>query len=99
MMTRFPNPYSALTWRHSILILTLLAGSLSTVSSSASSAPQPKYKIIGYVGGRTNIYSIGAEKLTHINYAFALVSKEGRTDVQESERARTPEPASGAEGA
>jgi len=33
--------------------------------------------IIGYVFARTNIHDIGADKLTHINYAFALVSKDG----------------------
>src|SRR5262245_42141829 len=80
MITRFPNLkrcYSVLTWRRLVLIFALLAGSLGTVLSSAPPAPQPKYRIIGYVGGRTNIYGIGAEKLTHINYAFALVSKEG----------------------
>ncbi len=79
-MTRFPNLKrlsSAPTWWRIVPILTLLVGSLNAVLSSATSAPQPKYKIIGYVGGRTNIYGIGAEKLTHINYAFALVSKEG----------------------
>ncbi len=76
-MIRFPYLYFAPTWWRPILSLTLLACGLSTILSTAASAPQPKYKIIGYVGGRTNIYTIGAEKLTHINYAFALVSKEG----------------------
>ena len=33
--------------------------------------------IIGYVFGPANIHGISAEKLTHINYAFALVSKDG----------------------
>jgi chitinase len=71
------HSYSAPTWWRTVLIVALLAGGLSTALLSAPSAARPKYRIIGYVGGRTNIYGIGAEKLTHINYAFALVSKEG----------------------
>jgi chitinase len=79
-MTHSPDPrrsYPAPTWRRTLLIVALLACGLSTAILSAPSAARPKYKIIGYVGGRTNIYGIGADKLTHINYAFALVSKEG----------------------
>jgi len=60
-----------------VLSLTLLAGALGAVFPSARPAPKRKHKIIGYVGGRTDMYRIGAEKLTHVNYAFALVSPEG----------------------
>jgi len=31
------------------------------------------FKIVGYVRGRADINAIGAEKLTHINYAFANI--------------------------
>src|SRR5581483_8644680 len=63
--------------RFSVQFSVLLALSLTAALSSATSAPRPKYKIIGYVGGRANIYAISAEKLTHINYAFAQVSPAG----------------------
>ena len=48
-----------------------------TVCANVSSAKQPKYMIVGYVFRSSNIHGIGADKLTHINYAFALVSKDG----------------------
>lgn len=44
--------------------------------ATGADAPDP-YRIIAYVTGRTDIPSIGAEKLTHINYAFGHVSPTG----------------------
>jgi chitinase len=35
------------------------------------------YRILAYVGGRTDIWTVDAEKLTHINYAFARVNDDG----------------------
>lgn len=35
-------------------------------------------RLIGYVTGRTEMWRVDAEKLTHINYAFAQVNDEGR---------------------
>ena len=61
-------------------ILLLAAGGCAPASSpspAVRSADPPRYRIIGYVGGRTDIRRIGADKLTHINYAFARVSPEG----------------------
>lgn len=46
-------------------------------SANPQTARPSTYRIIGYVGGRTNIHRIGAEKLTHLNYAFAVVNKDG----------------------
>lgn len=38
----------------------------------------PRYRVIAYVfGGRADYQRIGAHKLTHINYAFGLVSPDG----------------------
>lgn len=79
-MIRFPKlkcRYSAPALWRLALSSTLLASGLFAMLSNAAPAPRPKYKIIGYVGGRTNIYGISAEKLTHINYAFAQVSAAG----------------------
>jgi chitinase len=55
----------------------MLLGTCHTARPKVSSAEQPKYMIIGYVFGPAEVYAMSAEKLTHINYAFALVSKEG----------------------
>lgn len=35
------------------------------------------YRIVAYVRGKAEIHKIGAQKLTHINYAFGKVSPEG----------------------
>ena len=43
------------------------------------------YRIIAYVGGRTDIPHIGAEKLTHINYAFAQVNDSGEVVLRDPE--------------
>lgn len=37
----------------------------------------PRYRIIAYAFNDTDIPRMGAEKLTHINYAFGLVSTDG----------------------
>ena len=41
------------------------------------------FKIVGYVRGRADINAIGAEKLTHINYAFAKVNPLGVIDFED----------------
>lgn len=43
----------------------------------------PKYRVIAYVRGKADISRIGAEKLTHINYAFALVNEAGEMYFQD----------------
>jgi chitinase len=40
-------------------------------------AVAPKLKVIGYAMGRVDFSRVHAEKLTHINYAFGLVSTNG----------------------
>jgi chitinase len=40
-------------------------------------AVAPKLKVIGYAMGRVDFSRLHAEKLTHINYAFGLVSTNG----------------------
>jgi chitinase len=63
----------------------LLAASLLFLTGCASTAPTPAphdYRVIAYVRGRTDIARIGAEKLTHINYAFGKVSPEGEVVIE-----------------
>ncbi len=57
-----------------LLLALLLAGCRSFMPDVA---PDRKFRIIGYVRGLADIQAIGEKKLTHINYAFALVSPEG----------------------
>ena len=60
-----------------VLALSLLAGAYRAAGQNRAPAEAPRYRIIGYVSGRTEIHRVGAEKLTHINYAFARVSDGG----------------------
>jgi chitinase len=78
-MTRISScRYSCLPgWLRLVLVVVVLFATYNTTCANASSNRPPKFRIIGYVFSRANIYGIGAEKLTHINYAFALVSKDG----------------------
>ena len=61
---------------------TCLCAFLVLALPRAASAEGPKYRIIGYVYGVENIHAIAAEKLTHINFAFALVSKDGEVVLE-----------------
>src|SRR6185369_3274255 len=56
--------------------LLLIIVGVQTVLTNAA-APRARYRIVGYVGSRTNIYAISVEKLTHVNYAFATVTPQG----------------------
>lgn len=57
----------------------LIAG---CATASLSSRP-PKYKIVAYImGARVDISQIGAQKLTHINYAFGLVNTNGEAFIR-----------------
>ena len=60
-----------------LLIVIALCGTCSSAEPDVLSARQPKFMIVGYVFGPIEIHNISAQKLTHINYAFARVSNEG----------------------
>ncbi|MGH9971480.1 MAG: hypothetical protein ACREBG_27300, partial [Pyrinomonadaceae bacterium] len=72
-------------WFRVIFVFVVLLGTYDIARPDSSAAKQPKFMIIGYVFGPTNIYDISAEKLTHINYAFALVSKDGEIVLNNTE--------------
>ncbi len=59
-------------WERTLAMALLLAG-----CRSLAPAPHPDYKIVGYVRGRADINAISAEKVTHLNYAFAKVNPDG----------------------
>lgn len=66
--------------RWTLILLALV--SLSTTGCSTfgmfgTTPREPRYRVIAYVRGRAEIHRISPRKLTHINYAFAVVSKEG----------------------
>ena len=65
----------------SLLYVFVLSGVfLSACQSSRVAAPAEDaypYRILAYVGGRTEIWTVDADKLTHINYAFAHVNDSG----------------------
>jgi chitinase len=46
-------------------------------------APHRKFRIVGYVRGRADINAISAQKLTHINYAFARVNPLGLVELED----------------
>lgn len=58
--------------RFSLLALALFLTACATVPPPAA-PPQPKFRVIGYVSGRTDPETIDARRLTHLNYAFAKV--------------------------
>jgi len=67
-----------------LLVLALAASGCRTVIFDPPWARPPRYKIIAYVfGGRADIHRINARKLTHINYAFGLVSEQGEIVFRE----------------
>lgn len=64
---------------------------MMVITAGCATVPAPdsrEYRVIAYVRGKADIPRIGAEKLTHINYAFAKVSPEGLVVLED--------PASGA---
>lgn len=44
--------------------------------AATQTVEEPRYRIVGYVGGRAEIWRVDARKLTHINYAFAQVNDD-----------------------
>jgi chitinase len=59
------------------LVFAMMFGLSANVLSHVSYIARPKFRIVAYVFGPLDIPAISARKLTHINYAFAHVSKEG----------------------
>lgn len=71
----------------SILISGLIASACGT-SSGLLATKSPPYRIVAYLyGGRAEIHRISAMKLTHINYAFALVNEAGELYFRETDEA------------
>jgi chitinase len=64
-------------WFRWLLVFVTLLGQSAAAYPNMPPAKEPKYRIVGYVFRPSNIQSIAADKLTHINYAFALVSNDG----------------------
>jgi chitinase len=60
---------------------------LLAVFCTACRTSSPRYRIVGYVYRHTDIYRIGAEKLTHINYAFGSVSINSQIVLDEPDAA------------
>jgi len=76
-MTRFSSPgHSGFPpgWLRALFAFVVLFATYDISRPNVSATKPTKFMIIGYVFGPANFYGIGAEKLTHINYAFALVS-------------------------
>lgn len=66
--------------RGALLSLAVGVVTLTGCQASRGATPtiqEPAYRILGYVGGDTDIGRIDASKLTHINYAFAQVNDDG----------------------
>ncbi len=63
-------------WKCALLILVAALATTGCRSASDLGADAP-YRIVAYVRGKAEIHRIGAQKLTHINYAFGKVSPEG----------------------
>ncbi len=78
--SRFPP-----RWFHVAFVLVVLFSTSYTTRPNVFAAKPSKFMIIGYVFRRANIHGISAEKLTHINYAFALVSKDGEIVLNDPE--------------
>jgi chitinase len=69
-MTRFPR------WSRLLLaFLVLVVLGADTSWAQGADGADPPYRIVGYVTGGTDIADVDAEKLTHINYAFAQVTE------------------------
>src|SRR5260221_2756238 len=64
-------------WLRVVVVFFVLFATYDTTRPNVSAPRQPKFMIVGYLFGPTDIDGISARKLTHINYAFALVSKDG----------------------
>ena len=57
-----------------LVLVLIVAGGGAATAQDIPDADSP-YRIIGYVTGGADLWDVDAEKLTHINYAFAQVSE------------------------
>lgn len=57
-------------------------GSASDVSETGT----PSFRIIAYAGGTMDYWNMDVTKLTHINYAFALVNDDGEVHFRDESR-------------
>jgi chitinase len=57
--------------------LALAAALVVATCAAAGGSGTPSPRVIAYATGRTEIDRIGAEKLTHVNYAFATIDAGG----------------------
>ena len=69
-----------------LAIQTLAPGCMRSAARAAGTSADSEFRVIAYVYDGTDIPRISAEKLTHINYAFATLSPEGQV-VLENPRA------------
>ena len=63
--------------------LLLLATACRTTRPLDDVAPNRQFRVIGYVTRKADINSIGATKLTHLNYSFAKVSPLGLVEFED----------------
>ena len=63
----------------------LLICGCRTTATLPDVAPHRQFRVIGYVRGNTDINAIGAQKLTHLNYAFGKVNPLGLAEFDEPE--------------
>ena len=63
--------------RLALLIAVVFLAGCQIGRPPARTGPTHSYRVVGYVRPSAEIWRIDARKLTHINYAFALISPEG----------------------
>lgn len=66
-----------------LFVVVLLGGLLWPDGAQAD--PEPPYRVVGYVTGGADIWDVDAEKLTHINYAFAQVTEQHTITFQDED--------------
>lgn len=69
-------------------VLVLIISGMPHEGWADAPGSSPPYRIIGYVTGQADIWKIEAEKLTHINYAFAKVSDADTIGFRDPRAAR-----------
>lgn len=65
-----------------IVVIAYLAGCAGS-DRETSGSPDPAFRVIAYVAGWSMPPAIPAEKLTHINFAFARIDRDGRVAFED----------------